>query len=251
MPRQTLSLNFKALNAELHASDASVDPLLVSAKITTIKVDGKDVPAHEAPLPNKIAALGALLATGDKTVDDANLIAANGQLAGQVEKLTNDLTSVQATLAATNQKLTTAEGALAVAQASVTALTAEKANLTNLLEAGNKENARLTGELAETKTALARECLAVGCLSLAGADNKPLAADAPEAEKLSAAVKLPFTGLLTSFKGAVNAALAKTGVAFGTLPGQKPAGSSEKPELKGRARFIAAGMKQNPGPHTT
>jgi len=78
--------------AEIFAADAPILPLLVAANISTINVDGKAVPAAEAPLNLQIAALGAVKATGSTTQDSAQLIEANGQLAAQKDKLAKQLT---------------------------------------------------------------------------------------------------------------------------------------------------------------
>lgn len=225
MPRQNLSLNFKALNAELHASDKAADPLLVAAKITSIKVDGKDVPAAEAPLDAKIAALGSLLNAGNKTEDSANLIAANGQLAAQVEDLNGKLTVSQAALAENTAKLTAATNDLTVAQASIDKLTADKAQLNSQLEAVNKEAGRLTSELQALNTEISKQALAYGVLKVEGKD---------EAERLVAAQALPAKDKLTAIDGAVTHALARVGAGNGSVPNVAP-----KPANVSHANILA------------
>ena len=235
MPRPH-SLNFKRMNAELAGSDAAVDPLLVSAKITVLKVDGRDVPAADAPLPIKIAAIGALIATGDRTQDSAELIAANGQMATQVETLQAQLATAQATTGAQVQKITALEGQLATAQAAVQQQTAQAGTNTNLLDASNREVARLTKELNAMKSTLAQRCIAANCLDFAS-----LGANATAEQKMGHAMTLPHEDLFKAYSGAVNAALARTGVSLEVIPAARPAGpGAERPQLKGRERFTAS-----------
>jgi hypothetical protein len=229
MPR-TKSLNFVKLNDELFASDAAIDPILASAKITVLKVDGKDVPAAEAPLQSKISAIGALVSSGDKTQDAAQLIAANGQLAAQGEQLQANLTASEATIAAQNQKISELTGNFNVSQASVQKLTSENATQTNLLEASNKEVSRITAEANRINREVSQMCVSVGCLDLKGEDGKPLAKDAKAEDQLAAADKLPIADKLKSFGGALHAAASKVGIQLAVVPngGAAPAANNAK-----------------------
>ena len=65
---------------------------------------------------------------------------------------------------------------------------------------------------------------------------------ADQATKMAAAMKLSHDDLFKAYNGAVNSAVAKTGVSFADIPSGKPAGVNEAKEVKGRARF-AKGFK--------
>lgn len=237
-------LNYKGMGKELEASDTAIDALLVSAKVTTINVDGKDVPAADAPLPAKISAIGKLISSGNPTEDTAELIRANGEQAALVTELEGKLTVAQSTISAQTQKIAELEGKYNTAQASVTKLTAEAGTSANLLKAATDEVTRTTGMLNAQKTALANRCIAASCLSLTGEDGKPLAESATADEKLSAALKLSHDDLWKSYSGAVNAAVAKTGVTFSDIPAPKPSDKADKQEPKGRERFRASAKVQ-------
>lgn len=233
--------NIGKANAEINAGHEAADKALTAAKITSIAVDGKDVPASDAPLAAKISAVASLVSAGDKTQDISELIASNGQVAAQVEDLTAKLTTANATTSAQAQKINTISAELVTSQASVATLTAKNTELSNLLDASSKEAARVTGIANAQKTALAQDCIECGCLALVGEDGKPLAADASADVKLAAALKLSSDDLRKSFKGAVNTAMSKTGVSLFAIP-TAPVGEAKKTELKGRARFVAAGI---------
>ncbi len=220
--------NLKRNHAELCAADTAIAPLLVAAKITTISVDGKDVAASDAPLSAQIAALGRVMATGDKTEDSAALISANGELAAQVEAADGKRIAAEATVASHAQKIIELSGQLTVANDSITTLTAKNLETSNLLASTTAAGERLTKQLAEQKTELAKDCLAVGCLVLTGADGKPLAVDASEETRLTAALALPHADLSKSYKGALHAAASKVGVDLFHKPAEaaKPAAKS-------------------------
>ena len=225
-------LNFPKIKSEYFAAEAAIDPILVSAKITSLKFDGKDVPAAEAALSVKIGAIGALLATGDKTQDTSELIAANGQLAAQVDTLEAGHVNDTATISAQVQKITGLEGQLSTANASTQKLTADLGTANNLLTASNAEVSRLTGAMASQKKTLAERCVAANCLDFPK--------DATAEHKLAFAMNLSHEDLFKAYNGAVNLAISKTGVSFDAIPAQQPSGAgTEKPVLKGRERFKA------------
>lgn len=218
-------LNFKANLNELVAADSAITPLLVAAKISTVTVNGKEVAVAEAPLSAKIEALGKLTASGDKTEDSAELIRANGELAAQNEKAAADLLNANATIAASTQKINELSGKLTTAEAAVNKLTSDLSAKDLLLEAATNENKRVTGMVNAQKTALAQRCLAANCL-----DISALAKDATAAQKLEAAEKLSFDDLFKAYNGAVNAAMAKTGLSFEAVPAAGVTGQqAEKP----------------------
>ena len=206
------------MNAELFAADAAADPILASAKIVTIKFDGKDVAASDAPLPARITAIGALLASGDRSHDEAELIAGNGVLAAQVEDLEGKLTVATATAGAQVQKISKLETDLATARASVDSLTSSSAATANLLEASNKEVTRLMTQLNSQQKAVATECVALSCLTLVGDDGRPIAKDSTQAQKVDSAMKQQFTALLSSLVGSLNSAAARIGIVLKEIP---------------------------------
>jgi len=227
-------LNFKANLNELVAADSAIVPILAAAKISTITVSGKEVSAADAPLAAKIEALGKLTASGDTTQDSAELIRANGELAAQNEEIAGKLTAAQATITASTQKVNELTSKLTTSESAVTKLTTDLSAKDLLLDAATKENTRVTGLVNAQKTALAQRCLAAGCVDLSALDK-----NATEAQKLEAAEKLSFDDLFKAYNGAVNAAVAKTGVSFAAIPAAPVTASNQKPEAKGRARFSA------------
>lgn len=237
--------NIGKANAEITSGHETLDAALSAAKISTLKVDGKDVPAGDAPLAVKAAAIAGLVSSGEKSQDVSELIASNGIVAAQVEELTNKLTVANATTAAQAQQIADLQSKLATANASVEKLTAAGNTTQNLLEASNKQVISATNESNALKRTLAQHCLDVNCLSLTDEKGQPLAADAAADVKLNAALRISADDMFKSFKGAVNSAMAKTGVSLFALP-LAPATSAEpKKELTGRARFVAAGLKKN------
>ena len=230
--------NVGKLHAESEAGHAAADAGLIASKISTIKVDGKDIPSADAPLSNKIEAINAQLGTGEKTQDMSELIASNGVLAAKVEELEGKLTQSNSSNSALIQKNTELEGKLTISQSSVQTLNASTATNTNLLQASNKEVVRLTELAKDQKTNLAKRCLAAGCIDVKGEDGKSLAKDAADTDKLDAAMKLSFEDLDKAYAGAVNAAVAKTGVSFSIIPNAVPSGAADKKtEATGRDRF--------------
>lgn len=227
MPRQ-FSLNVKANHSELTAADEAISALLQSAKITTITVNGKEVAASDAPLPDRIKALGAVLKLGNSTEAEANLIALNGQLADQNEKLQTEQGKQSAALASVNQQLSEANANLSIERASVTTLTTKNTELDTLLKAANTENARLTGENQKINRLVSEQGIAFGCLDLVQ-DGKVLNATHPLDQRLKVADDIPVADKLKAISGALNLAASRIGVNPTDVPGgpSKPAGSQE------------------------
>lgn len=229
-------------NSQIKTGHEVIDPALATAKISTLKVDGKDVPASEAPLPVKIAALAALVGSGEKSQEVSELIATNGQIAARVESLEGELATATGTVSAQTQKITALESELFTANANVERLTASGAQDGGLLKASNGEVHRITKELAMVNTELSKQCLEYGCLDLTTEDGKLLAKDASEADRLAAANRIPIADKLKASKGAVNVAMHKLGLSVGDLPapGMPGKSASDKKEVKGRDRMKAA-----------
>lgn len=225
------SWNPAKLTAELNAADEAIAPILAATKITSITVGGESKPASEAPLPDRIKAVGSLISTGDKTIDNAELIASNGALAAQVEELEGKNTVVNATSAAQAQKIVELDGKLTVATGSVTTLTAKNTELTGLLDASNKEAGRVTGLVNSQKLSLARKCQSVNAVDFKGADGKTLAADCSDADLATASKEVTFDSMLASYNGAFNANFLKlTGTDLSKVPaaGAQPAAGKKQ-----------------------
>lgn len=227
-----LSWNPRTLQSELLASDESIAKLLVAAKITSLKVDGKDVPAADAPLNTKIEALGSLLNTGNVTQDSAELIAVNGQLAAQVDKVSGELVASQATVTSQLAKITELNNDLTVQKASVASLTADRAQLSNSLDAAVKETSRVVAGANLVNAELSKRCLNFNAIpNLTEADGKtPLATNATQDQKLAALDRVSATEKLTLIDGAVNSAMARLGISTSTLPVATTTGTN-RPEM--------------------
>jgi hypothetical protein len=225
-------LNFKKNHADVVAAEAAIAPFLKASNITSIAVDGKEVSASDAPLSAKIAALGKLLATGDKTEDSAAAIQANGELAAQLEVSEGKLVAAQ------TQNINDLTGKLNTATDSVNTLNARNTELGTLLKASTDEGIRLTGAVNSQKLELAKDCLAWGCIDFKGADGKPLAKNASDADITKAAESFSFKDLNTAKNGAINSNMSKLGVNIATLPGAPAQTSTSKPVMA-RAAFLA------------
>ena len=218
--------NVGKANAIIDSANAAADAGLTSAKITTLKVDGKDVPAVEAPLDAKISAVSALVTSGDKTQDVSELIASNGQIAAQVEDLTAKNVTLTATSSAQVQKITALETELALSKTSVATLTAEVSGSKNLLAASGNENVRVTGLLNAANAEISKQCIAVNCLTLTDGDGKPLVKDATDAAKLEAANKIPVAEKITALMGAIHSSAANIGVDLKKVPAVSGGGAA-------------------------
>lgn len=212
--------NIGKANAEISSAHEAADATLESAKITSLKVDGKDMPASDAPLAVKIVACRALIASGEKTQDVSELVATNGQIAAQAEELSGKLALAQATIASQNQKISEQGAQLSSANASVSELTAKTAQLQTSLDASNKEAARLAGHVNGVNEDISRMCLDFGCLDLG------LKADATEAQKIEAANKLKESDKLNTARGAVASAVSRIGLAAPAAPSTLGSASS-------------------------
>lgn len=204
--------NIGKANEALDSAHAAANKGLIAAKITTLAVDGKEVPSADAPLNVKIDAVSALVNSGDKTQDVSELIASNGQIAAQVEDLTGKLSVANATAAAHAQKISNLEGELVTSKASVGSLTAELTTSKNLLQASNDLNTKLTSQANAVNAEISKHCLGINCLTLVDADGKPLAKDATDEQKLASALNVPISEKVAAIKGAVTSAIANVGI---------------------------------------
>jgi chromosome segregation ATPase len=218
--------NIGKANAEINSGNEAADAALTAAKITTLKVDGKDVPSAEAPLSVKISAIAALVASGDKTQDISELIASNGQIAAQVEDLTGRNATLTATVSGQAQKISSLETELATSKTSVATLTAEVAGHKNLLEAAGNENVRVTGLLNSANAEISKQCIAVNCLTLTDGEGKPLAKTATDSQKLESANKIPVAEKITALMGAIHSSAANIGLDLKQVPAVSGGGTA-------------------------
>lgn len=233
--------NIGKANAEIDAACAALAPALAKAGISTIAVDGKTVPAADAPLSAQISALLAAQPVVADSQNAAEALASNELISSELTKTKTDLAlKITAVESLTRDKTDLTEK-LSTANATVQDLTTKNNVLTTERDACSSQFGQASKDLTAQKTELASLAIAAGCLDLKDGAGKPFAADgAGAALKLSAAMKLSHGDLLKAYRGAVNAAIAQTGGNPIEAISAPPAGHAAKPELKGRARFIAA-----------
>lgn len=233
------------LEADISATEAALQPVLEKAEIKTAMRDGKVIPIADATNAEKVIALVAAQPPGTQLEERSHLIQSNGIIAARLETTQTDLALSQTSVGNLTREKATLEGQLTVAQSSVQTLTNERADLTNRLNVSNQQVTAQQTQLREQKAAIARKCITCGCIALIDDNGQPLAKDATDEQKMSAAMRVSdgkeafsFNDLLKSYSGAVNAAIAKTGAVPFDMPASPPAGA--KAELKGRARMLAA-----------
>jgi chromosome segregation ATPase len=212
------SWNPGKLNAELSASDEAINPLLASANIASIKVNGADVPASEAPLQDRIKALGDVTKAGAKSADAVELATLNGQITAQLEKAESELAVAKSSVATLTQEKSTLSAELSTATASVSKLTADNAELGNRNTTLAKELETSAGKINSTNAEISKQCIAVNCLTLTDGEGKPLAKDATEAQKIEAANKVPVAEKITALMGAIHSSAASIGVDLKKVP---------------------------------
>lgn len=223
-------------NAELSSAEEAMKPDLEKAGITSAQREGKTIPIAEATLAEKYAALRASQPSGTDLEGRASLLESNHVIATRCDKAETDLAIAQTNVATLTRENATLKTSNETHEASVATLTAEKSNQINLRDAAVKENSRLEKECSVWNTELSKLCIAANCLDLK-LDEK-----ASAEQKLAAAQAVPWSEKLTAYRGAVNAAIAKTGVSFDTMP-QARSPQNKKPDfsnLSGLERAAAA-----------
>lgn len=211
--------NVTKLEAAIEAADNAINPALTKANVLSLKVDGKDIPLSDAPLANRIAAFVAIADKGENDATVNQLTVTNAELAARNEKLSGDLATVQAFLGGAkndNQALT---NRAETAEAAVTKLTADKAQLKLELSAAQSEYQRVLTEQAAFNTELSKACLAIGCLQLTDTNGIAIKLTAPEEQRLEAANKIPPSEKLKAYQGGLNLAMTKLGLTANSLPG--------------------------------
>jgi hypothetical protein len=233
-------------DAEIKSADAAINPLLTSAKITTIEVNGKQVPAtsDEVPLALKISNLAATFkeGAGDKEISEMtrnNTILADQAKAAEARAVTAETNA--ATVARENVAL---NEQVVTLTASVARLTAENAEVITLRKAANSEAGRVTAESLAINSEISKKALAWNAVSdLRDEKGNVLSSKATEAEKLSAAERIPIAEKLTAIGGAVTAALQRAGVRADATPAQPTAGTTGSKAKLSHAEFHALDAK--------
>lgn len=211
--------NVVKANAVIEAAEAKLAPALAKANIATIPVDGKPVPAAQAPLDAQIEAVFAANPPGEASHDKSELLVTNATLADELQKREVALATANATVGSLQSEKQTFVSRAEAAEASVLTLTAEKGQLNVQLKAAQSEYDRVSREQAAFNTELSKACIAVGCLQLTDANGAALSLNASEAAKLEAANKIPLSDKLKAYQGAVNQAITATGLNVASLPG--------------------------------
>jgi hypothetical protein len=231
--------NIGKANEALDSAHAAANKGLIAAKITTLAVDGKEVPSADAPLNVKIDAVSALVNSGDKTQDVSELIASNGQIASQVEDLTGKLSVANATASAHAQKISSLEGELVTSKSSVQSLTAQLATSNTNLVASNDLNTKLTSQSNTVNAEISKHCISINCLTLVDKDGKPLAKDATDDQKLASALNVPISEKVAALKGAVTSAIANVGLTVAVPAAGQPVAKLPGEGLSGIAKVEA------------
>lgn len=209
-------------DAEIKSAEAAINPLLESAKITTIDVSGKPVAAtsEEVPLALKIAAFAGTVKAGAADAQVSQMAANNTILAGEATALKTRAVTAEtsnATLVGENETL---KARIGVLEKNVQTLTAENAQVLNLQKAANTEAGRVTELSNGLNSELSRVCLAHCVLTdLKDKDGKLLPSTATASEREAAADLIPAADKLKALAGAVSSTLSKLGVSLAAIPG--------------------------------
>ncbi len=242
--------NIGKANAALNAAAAALVPAMEAAGIKTISVDGKAVAYADAPLAAQISALIAAQPPVSNATQISDVLVSNEQIAGELDKTKTELAVAQTSVATLTRENGQLKQDLATSQTSVQTLTVENGDLKNRLTAATNQFSANAKELASRDTDLSRLCIAAGCLELTDVSGKALAKDATEEQKMEAAGRISHSDKLKAYRGAVNAAIAKTGASPLEIPTLPPGERGQKAqELKGRDR-MKAGMKIEGYPST-
>src|ERR1017187_2354603 len=227
-------------NAEITSAEDILAPALTKAGISSVTVDGKVIPVADASLSAKLMALLAVTPPGTGSQQLSDVLVSNDLIAKELEKTKTDLAIAQTSVATLTREKADLEGRLATASKSVETLTAERADLGNRKTAAENQFTANGNELKAMNEELSVLCLAANVLDLKNETGVELAATATREQKLEAANRVPWKDKLKAYRGAVNAAIAKTGASPLEIPATPPGGKAEKQELKGRERMKSA-----------
>jgi len=214
-------------DAEIKSADAAINPLLVGAKITSIDVNGKPVPATSdaVPLALKISSLAATFQDGAGDAALREMTRNNTLLAEQAQALETRAVTAETQAATLTRENAGLGGQVVALEARVARLTADNAEQSALRQTANTEAGRVTAELAALNTEISKKALAFNAITaLRDATGAALSAQATDAEKQAAAERLPVAEKLTAIGGAVTFALQRAGVRAETTPATPPTG---------------------------
>lgn len=229
MPRDFEFYNIGKANDAIKSIRAAMAPALLAAKITTVKVDGKDVPVSDAPPADAFNALlsfnpiGAESQSVDELLKSNNILSARAQKADEDLKLSTDQVSQL-----TREKIEL-ENKLNVATDSVKSLTAKGNELGTSLEASQTAAKAAIKAGNDTNRLVSKMAIAFACVELKGEDGKALSPNASTELKEAAADKIPVAEKLTAISGALNAAASRIGVDFSGIPNGGPAAGAKAP----------------------
>lgn len=212
--------NIRHAQAAITAADEAIEPALSKANITTIKVEGRDVPASEAPLADRIRAVLAVSSPQTSSQDMSELVATNDTLARRIEVLETENAQLKAGNAALTTENVQLKGELATALTSVESLTASNAELNVRHEAALRQVADGVSAANQVNTRVSEMCVAACCIEL------PVPATATREQKIAAAKDVPVLDKLKAYEGAVNSAVARIGANAPAVPNGAPTGAS-------------------------
>ena len=235
--------NIGKANAEIESAATVIAPALAKSGITTVSVGGKTVPVAEASLAVQLAALMTAQPAADGAQNAAEALVSNELISKELEANKTDLalkTTAVDSLTRENKDLASK---LSEAEATVQDLTVKNTVLKQERDACSNQFSAANKQLTEQRNELAKLCIAANCIEAKG-DT--------EAAKLESIKDISQADLLKSYRGAVNAAVAKTGVSFEALP---TAGASVTPPkagegLTGLERAIAVHKSLQTKPKT-
>ena len=232
--------DIRKANATLTAAEEALAPALVKAGITQISMDGKSVPAEDAPLASLITALIAVAQPGDGQQNLADLLITNDTLAKELDRFKIENTTALATVQALQRDVRELTTRSETAEKALGQATDRNAQSVVEFKAATDTIGRMTSELRGVNAELSSFCLSIGCLELTGEDGKPLDAKASSEQKRVAAERLPIGDKLKGCAGAVSAAISKVGVASNTIPSASVSQSQTTSTLTGVERAIAS-----------
>lgn len=217
-------------------------PLMAKAGLKTIVMDGKTVSVADAPLDALILALAAVNPIDEAQQKASEMVQANADIAARLEKAESDLTVANATAGGLRNQVGALTERANTAEGTVSRLTAERQSMDLEMRSLKSENTRITSEFLEINNGLSNFCMDVQCLTdLRDKDGKIIPTTSSATEKLAAANLIKPPERFAAARGALNLAASRIGVVISQLPatnGTEP--QNQKPELKGRERFISA-----------
>lgn len=211
--------NASRMEAVINKISAVIEPALAKAKIVTLEVGGKTIPTSEAPVDVQVAALLAANPVGGGQQEVSNLHVINANQAEQIQNLTNENATLQATVGGLQQDKIALTSRAEAAEATAGKQSAALAQKDIEIKASQDNFTRLHGEQLVFNTELSKACIAVGCLQLTDANGAAIKQTATEEQKLEAANKIPVSEKLKAYQGALNLAASNLGLSIASLPG--------------------------------